>query len=114
MANVERQFQPDRFASAQRHLTRALELDPAEQLAILLTLTKTVQSEARQTELTKRLVGGHPNHWATWILSASMPGISGFQQADAIAAKDRKAFSARVARLREQVNAPPAPCPIPP
>ena len=28
--------------------------------------------------------------------------------------KDRKAFIARVAQLRDQVHAPPAPCPIPP
>jgi hypothetical protein len=183
VSTVDQQFRADHFARAQRHLARALELKPDDQLALLLTLTQTVQSEARRNELRERLVDSHPGHWATWIARASMPGISGPEQSAAVARawtlapwrtevigwaaarafadtrwseartlaikawlggnddddtralvyasstqagscaeaeswlpapKDRKAFIARVARLREEVNAPPAPCPVPP
>jgi hypothetical protein len=180
---VERQFQPDRYARAQRNLTRALELDPTEQLAILLALSQTDPSGAQRAELTKRLVDHHPDHWATWIARAGAPAITGAEQSAAIerawalapwrtevigwaavrafasarwseartlaikawlggidgddnralvyaasaqlgscaeseswlpAAKDREAFIARVTRMREEMNAPPAPCPVPP
>jgi hypothetical protein len=180
---VERQFQADRFARAQRHLARALDIDPAEQLAILLTLTQTDQSTARRAELTQRLVDRHPNHWATWIARAGVPDIPAPEQFAAIdrawalapgrtevigwaasrafaesrwfeartlaikawlggndsdenralvyaalvqigscaeaeswlpPPKDRKAFIARVGRMRGEINAASAPCPIPP
>ena len=58
---VEPQFQADRYERAQRHLARALEIDPAERLAILLTLTRTDPSGARRAELAKRLVDSHPD-----------------------------------------------------
>ena len=183
VSTVERLFQADRFERAQRHLARALEIDPAEQLAILLTLTQTDPSGARRAELTKQLVDSHPNHWATWIARAGAPDISAAEQFAAIdrawalapgrtevigwaasrafaesrwseahmlaikawlggidgddnraliyaaslqlgscaeaeswlpAPKDRKAFIARVARMREALNAPAALCPVPP
>ena len=180
---VEPQFQGDRFERARRHLARAVAIDPAERLAILLMLTQTDPSPARRAELAKRLVDSHPNHWATWFTHAGTPGLSAAEQfaaidravalapgraevlglaalrafaesrwsearalaikawlggidgddnralvyaasvqigtcADAEAwlppAKDRKAFIARVARMREDMNAPPAPCPVAP
>jgi hypothetical protein len=84
VSSVEQQFQAERFARAQRHLTRALALDPGDRLAILLMLTQTEPSEARREELTKRLVDRHPNHWATWISRAGTPGISGAEQSAAV------------------------------
>ena len=82
--SVEPQFQGDRFERAKRHLTRALEIEPAERLAILLTLRHTDPSPARRAELAKRLVDSHPDHWATWIARATTPGISGAEQFAAI------------------------------
>ncbi len=84
VSSVDRQFQPDRYARAQSHLSRALQLDSADQLAILLMLTQTEQRDTLRAELTKRLVDKHPNHWATWIARAGMPGISGADQSAAI------------------------------
>ena len=181
--SVEPQFQGDRFERAQRHLTRALEIEPAERLAILLTLRHTDPSPARRAELAKRLVDSHPDYWATWIARATTPGISGAEQFAAIdrawalapgrtevlglaagrafaesrwseartlaikawlggndgddnralvyaasvqigscaeaeawlpPPKKRTAFIARVARMREEMNAPPALCPVAP
>ena len=40
LPTVERQFQPERLARAQGHLTRALQLDPDQLLANLLRLTQ--------------------------------------------------------------------------
>jgi hypothetical protein len=180
---VEPQFQKDRFERAQRHLARALEIDPAERLAILLTITRTDPSSARRGELVRQLVDSHPNHWATWIARAGTPGLTAAEQFAAIdrawalapgraevlgaaaaralaearwtearalaikawlggldgednralvyaasiqigpcaqaeawlpAPKDRQAFIARVARLREEMNSPPALCPVAP
>jgi tetratricopeptide (TPR) repeat protein len=180
---VEPQFQKERFERAQRHLARALEIDPAEQLATLLMLTQTDPSPARRAELAKRLVDSHPDHWATWIARAGTPGLSAEEQFAAIdrawalapgraevlgwaalrafaesrwseartlaikawlggidgddnralvyaasvqlgacaeaeswlpPPKDRKAFLARVARMREEMNAPPGLCPVAP
>ena len=81
---VEPLFQGDRFERAQRHLVRALEIDPAEKLAILLTLTRTDPSPARRAELAKRLVERHPNHWATWVAYADTPGLPAAEQFPAI------------------------------
>ena len=183
VSSVERQFQAERYARAERHLTHALELDPAEQLAILLTLTQTDPSARARAELTQRLMDSHPDHWATWIARAGTPGISGAEQSDAIdrawelapwrtevigwaasrafassrwseartlaikawlggldgdadralvyaallqlgdcaeaeawlpPPKDRPAFIARVDKMRDEMNAPPATCPVPP
>ena len=180
---VEPQFQAARLERAQRHVARALEIDPAERLAILLTLTKSEPSGARRAELTTRLVDSHPDHWASWIARAGTPGISADEQFAAIdrawalapwrtevigwaasrafaesrwseartlaikawlggidgddnralvyaasvqigpcdqaeswlpPPKDRKAFTARVARMRKEMNAPPALCPVAP
>ncbi len=180
---VEPQFQAGRYERAQRHLARALEIDPAERLAILLTLTRTDPSGARRVELAKRLVDSHPDNWATWVVRAGTPGLTAAEQFAAIdrawalapgrtevlglaalrafaesrwsearalaikawlggidgddnralvyaasaqigpcaqaeswlpPPKDRKAFIARVARMREEMNAPPALCPVAP
>ena len=81
---TEPQFREERFERAQRHLARALEIDPAEQLAILQMLTHTDQGRARWAELSKRLVDSHPDHWATWVARAGTPGLSGAEQFAAI------------------------------
>lgn len=81
---VDRQFQEERFERARRHLARALEIDPAERLAILQTLRHTEQGRARWEELTKRLVDSHPDYWATWVARASTPGLPGAEQFAAI------------------------------
>jgi len=86
LPSVERQFQPERRARAQGHVARALQLDPDQLLAILLRLTHPDAdlTDARRTELTKRLVGEHPDAWASWIARAEAPDISGDEQAAAI------------------------------
>jgi hypothetical protein len=183
LPTIERQFQPDRLERAQRHLDRALEIDRAEQLALLLTLRHTEPHQALRLDLTKRLVDNHPDHWATWYARATAPGVLAAEQLHAIdracelapgraevlylaafrafsesrwsdareqaikawfggieddinralvhaasaqlgkcaeaqswlpAPNDRKAFNAEVARIRKDVNAPPAPCPVAP
>jgi hypothetical protein len=83
---VERQFQGDRVERAERHVARALEIDRADRLAIMLRLTHTDQSNPQRAELTKRLVESHPDHWATWVARAATPGIP---EAEQFAATDR-------------------------
>jgi hypothetical protein len=182
LPTLERQFHEARLERARRHLARALEIDPAERLAILLTLMRTGPDRARWDELAKRLVAHHPEHWATWVARAATPGLAGNEQFAAIdrawalapgrtevirlaafrafaesrwsdaralgmkawlggaddddsralvyaahtqigscaeaeswlPANDRKAFFARVARIRSEMKAPPSACPIAP
>jgi hypothetical protein len=77
----------------------------------------------------------HPNHWSearTLAIKAWLGGVDGDDNRALVYAASlqlgscaeaeswlppatgRKAFIARVARMREEMNAPPALCPVPP
>jgi hypothetical protein len=104
MPLVEQRFHEARLQRANRHLARALEIDPGDRLAILLTLRHTAQGRARWAELTKRLVDRHPDHWATWVARAGTPDLPGTEQFAAIdrawALAPGKAEVLRLAALR--------------
>ncbi|HMF41009.1 MAG TPA: hypothetical protein VKQ32_09945 [Polyangia bacterium] len=84
MFTVLPQFRDERVARARTSLARALELDPHDDLALLLTLSQTKVDERRHAEITKSLVADHPGDWRTWVARAETPGLPAAEESQAI------------------------------
>jgi hypothetical protein len=77
-------FAPDRKDRIQRHLTRALALEPGHLLAGLLASTRDETDAETKAAITKALVARYPGEWRSWVARVWTLEDSGDELANAL------------------------------